>query len=58
MDTYALLTVLLAAFATQALPDDIYLENGGYKGVLVAIAENVPYDAGIIPNLRVNNSNK
>ena len=44
--------VLAIGYATAAY-DDVYLENGGYKGILIAINENVPYDANILPNLRV-----
>ena len=39
----------------QAGPEDIYLENGGYKGILVAIGDNVPYSPEILPNMRVSN---
>ena len=47
------IAVVLAIGWTDAGPDDIYLENGGYKGILIAINENVPFDPNILPNLRV-----
>ena len=48
-----LLALLLSISFTRATYDDISLEDGGYKGVLVAIKENVPYDPNIPDNLRV-----
>lgn len=32
---------------------NIVLENNAYKGILVAIAESVPYNSELIPNLKV-----
>ena len=46
-------TFLILFDCSLAGPDDIYLEDGGYKGILIAIDENVEYDPTLIPNLKV-----
>jgi hypothetical protein len=48
-----LLALLSIGCCVHGAPEDIYLSNGGYRGILLAIDENVPYDANILPNLRV-----
>ena len=50
------LHICIAVLVTlaQAAYEEIYLEDGGYKNILLAINENVPYDPNIIPNLKVN----
>ena len=48
------IAVVLAIGWNDAGPDDIYLEDGGYKGILIAINENVPFDPNLLRNLRVN----
>ena len=51
---FGLAIVFLCVLGSSiAGPDDIYLEDGGYKGILIAIDENVEYDPNIIPNIRV-----
>ena len=51
---FALFSVFVALLGcVLAGPDDIYLENGGYKGLLIAIDDNVEYDPAILPNLKV-----
>lgn len=32
---------------------NIVLENNGYKGVLIAISENVGYDSELVPRIKV-----
>ena len=51
---HAIAVLVLAIGFTQGSYEDVYLEEGGYKGILIAINENVPYDLNILPNLRVN----
>ena len=50
---HVLLVLLVVTGRTQAGPDDIYLENGGYKGILIAIDNNVPHNEDILQNLKV-----
>ena len=47
------LVLVVVVGSSIAGPDDIYLENGGYKGIVIAIEDNVEYDPNIIPNLKV-----
>ena len=50
--TVASLLIGLAS-AQNAVPGNIYLENGRYKGLLIAIDQQVPFDDRIYSNLQV-----
>ena len=53
----AMLWILIVALGGSfAAPEDIYLEEGGYKGILLAVHPSVKYDPNILPHLRVSHN--
>ena len=45
--------LVVAATSIFAAPEDISLEEGGYKGILLAVHPSVKYNPNIVPQLRV-----
>jgi len=43
---------LLLAAIVSAVPD-VYVDNNGYKNMVVAIDKDVPYDPLLIPKIKV-----
>ena len=43
----------LAFTQTSSTPGNIHLENGEYKGILIAIDQNVPQNRQLYDNLKV-----
>ena len=52
MRSVLVVVVALPLLLVLGVPD-VYIENNGYKNIVVAIEDTVPYHADLIPNIQV-----